>query len=363
MTETEFYPLRIDRVSPETDSAVCVRFAVPPELAGTFRFRPGQYLTLRRTLDGSEVRRSYSICSAPGDPFLEVAIKHISGGVFSGFACDQLQAGDSIDVMPPRGTFTTELDPANSKNYMCIAAGSGITPIISIIKAILDTEPRSRVTLIYGNRLTSSIMFRERLGMIKNRHLGRFNWINVLSREEQDADVLYGRVNNLKGAELQQKHLIDIAATDEFFLCGPESMISEVSRGLRAEGIDESRIHYELFYSSAEDARAVIEKHHARVRQYAGQVSNVTVRADGRSITFELSADGENILDAALGHGADLPFSCKGGVCATCKARLVEGRVDMDLNHALSPEDVDNGLILTCQAHPVTDSVVVDFDT
>ena len=219
------------------------------------------------------------------------------------------------------------------------------------------------MTLIYGNRRSSAIMFKERLGFLKNRYLNRFNWINVLSREEQDAEVLYGRINNRKGAELQHKHLIDIASTDEFFLCGPESMISEVSRGLRAEGVAESRIHYELFYSSAEDARAVIEKHHARVLQYAGQVSEVTVRADGRSINFELSADGENILDAALSHGADLPFSCKGGVCATCKARLMEGRVDMDLNHALSGEDLESGLILTCQAHPVTAKVVVDFDS
>jgi len=363
MAETEFYPLRIAEVSPETDAAVCVRFDLPEELADTFRFRQGQYLTLRKTLDDQEIRRSYSICSAVGEPGLEVAIKRIDGGVFSNYANDELKAGDTIEVMPPKGTFTSGLDPTKEKHYMCIAAGSGITPILSIIKTILATEPRSRVTLIYGNRRSSTIMFKDRLGFIKNRYLGRFNWINVLSREEQDAEVLHGRVNNRKGAELQQKHLIDIACTDEFFLCGPESMISEVSRGLRAEGIDESRIHYELFYSSAEDARAVIEKHHARVLQYAGQVSEVVVRADGRSISYELSADGENILDGALSHGADLPFSCKGGVCATCKARLVEGEVDMDLNHALSEEDIANGFILTCQAHPVTDRVVVDFDT
>lgn len=363
MAESDFYPLRIAEVTPETDDAVCVRFEVPEELADSFRFRQGQYLTLRKTLDGQEIRRSYSICSAVGDPHLEVAIKRISGGVFSNYANDELRAGDTIEVMPPKGTFTTELDPENKKNYMCVAAGSGITPILSIVKTILATEPRSRVTLLYGNRRSSTIMFKDRLGFLKNRHLDRFNWINVLSREEQDAEVLYGRINNRKGAELQQKHLIDIAATDEFFLCGPESMISEVSRGLRAEGIDETRIHYELFYSSAEDAQAVIEKHHARVLQYAGQVSEVVVTADGRSIGFELSADGENILDAALGHGADLPFSCKGGVCATCKARLVEGRVDMDLNHVLSEDDIKNGLILTCQAHPVTAKVVVDFDS
>lgn len=363
VTDNDFYPLRIASVTRETSDSVCVRFQVPEELADIFRFRQGQYLTLRETLDGKEVRRCYSICSAVGDPGPEIAIKRINGGVFSNYANDALKAGDSIDVMPPRGTFTTELAPAIGKNYMCVAAGSGITPIMSIIKTILATEPESRVTLIYGNRRTSTIMFRERLGFLKNRYLGRFHWINVLSREEQDAEVLYGRINNRKGAELQQKHLIDIAATDEFFLCGPESMISEVSRGLRAEGVDESRIHYELFYASAEDARAVIEKHHARVLQFGGRVSEVVVRADGRAISFDLSADGENILDGAMEHGADLPFSCKGGVCATCKARLVEGEVDMDLNHALSEEDIENGFILTCQAHPVSDRVVVDFDS
>lgn len=362
MADADFYPLRIAEANPETDEAVCIRFDVPEELAERFRFKQGQYLTLRTMLDGQEVRRSYSICSGVDDGVLEIAVKKIPGGVFSTYANEELAAGDTLEVMPPRGTFYTELDPKQKKNYMCIAAGSGITPVLSIIKTILATEPDSRVTLIYGNRRTSTIMFKDRLGFIKNRYMDRFNWINVLSREEQDAEVLQGRINNRKGGELQQKHLIYIASTDEFFLCGPESMISEVSRGLRAEGIDESRIHYELFYSSAEDAQAVIEKHHARVLQYGGQVSEVVVRADGRSINFELSADGENILDGALSHGADLPFSCKGGVCATCKARLVEGEVDMDLNHALSDKEVADGMVLTCQAHPVSEKVVVDFD-
>lgn len=362
MADADFYSLRIAEVNPETDEAVCVRFDVPEELADKFCFKQGQYLTLRTILDGQEVRRSYSVCSGMDDGVLEVAIKKMPGGVFSTYANEELAASDTIEVMPPRGTFYTELDPKQKKNYMCVAAGSGITPVLSIIKTVLATEPDSRVTLIYGNRRSSTIMFKERLGFIKNRYMDRFNWINVLSREEQDAEVLHGRINNRKGGELQQKHLIDIGTTDEFFLCGPESMISEVSRGLRAEGIDESRIHYELFYSSAEDAQAVIEKHHARVMQYAGQVSEVIVRADGRSISFELSADGENILDGALSHGADLPFSCKGGVCATCKATLVEGEVDMDLNHALSEKEVAAGMILTCQAHPVSEKVVVDFD-
>ena len=362
MAEAQFYPLRIAEITPETDAAVCIRFDVPADLADRFRFTQGQYLTLQARIDDQEIRRSYSICSGVNEDRLEVAIKRMKGGVFSTFANDKLAAGDVIEVMPPQGTFYTKLGPDNSKSYMCIAAGSGITPILSIIKSILSTEPMSRVTLIYGNSRSSTIMFRDKLGFIKNRYMDRFDWINVMSREEQDAEVLYGRINNRKGGELQQKRLIDLASVDEFFLCGPESMISEVSRGLRAEGIDESHIHYELFYSSAEDAQAVIEKHHARAMQYAGHVSDVTVNADGRAISFELSTEGENILDAALSNGADLPFSCKGGVCATCKARLLEGKVDMDLNHALSKEELAQGMILTCQAHPVTDKVVVDFD-
>ena len=205
-------------------------------------------------------------------------------------------------------------------------------------------------------------MFKTELSNLKNKYMGRFKWLNILSREEQDAEVLYGRLDNRKGGELNNAGLINIAETDEFFLCGPESMISEVSRGLRASGIDEEHIHYELFFASADDAKAVVAKHHARAEQYAGQVSKVSVKVNGRSILFDLTADGENILDGAMRNGADLPFSCKGGVCATCKARVIDGEVEMDLNHALSDREVADGMILTCQAHPISESVTVDFD-
>jgi ring-1,2-phenylacetyl-CoA epoxidase subunit PaaE len=359
---SEFYPLTISNKVNETDSAICLSFDVPNELKEQYQFVQGQYLTLRATINGEEVRRSYSICSGLDDNDLSVAIKRIDGGVFSNFAHDELNAGDSIDVMVPQGEFHTPLDAGNSKNYMCIAAGSGITPMMSIIKSVLSREPNSRVTLIYGNKNSATVMFKDALSFVKNRYMTRFNWINVLSREEQDAEVLYGRINNRKGAELQASKLMDINATDEFFLCGPESMISEVSRGLRDFGVDESHIHYELFFASAEDAQAVIEKHHERAKQYAGKVSNVSVKVAGRTTKFELAATGENILDGALNIGADLPYSCKGGVCATCKARLLEGKVEMDLNHSLTDQEVEEGMILTCQAHPLTDDVVVDFD-
>ncbi len=358
-----FYPLRIADVRQETADAVCISFELPAPMAQTFTFIQGQYLTLRREIEGQEIRRSYSICSAIGEGTLRIAVKKIEGGVFSTFANESLKRGDQIEVMPPQGEFHAPLDPAQGRSYLCIAAGSGITPVLSIIKTVLQTEPLSRVTLIYGNRTTRSIMFREELSFIKNRFMRRFQWINILSREEQDTEVLNGRVNNKKGADLQRRHLIRIRDYAHFFLCGPESMISEVSRGLRKEGITEDRIHYELFFASAQDARTVVEKHHARALKLGGKSSTITVVADGRSIDFELACDGENILDAALANGADLPFSCKGGVCATCKARLIEGEVDMDLNYALSSADLERGFILCCQAHPLTDRVRVDFDS
>lgn len=362
MGEARFHLLSVAEVRPETDSAVCVTFDVPEPLRDTFRFIQGQYLTLSARIDGEDVSRSYSVCSSVDEGCLKVGIKKIDGGLFSTYANERLSAGDEIRVLPPRGNFFTELSEDNEKNYMCICIGSGITPILSIVKSILKREPRSVVTLLYGNRNSATVMFKSELSFLKNRYMTRFNWVNILSREEQDAEVLYGRIDNRKGGELQRKRLIDIAGTDEFFLCGPQSMISEVSRGLRGSGVDESHIRYELFSSSIEDARTAVEKHLARAQQYAGKVSDVTVTVAGRSSRFELSTDGESILDGALRNGADLPFSCKGGVCATCRARLLEGQVELDINHALGEKELQEGLILTCQAHPITDRVVLDFD-
>lgn len=361
MADMQFHALTVAAVEAETDNAIKVSFAVPDDLRDTFRYRQGQYLTLQSTVNGEPVRRSYSICSGINDPAMQVAIKRVEGGVFSNFANDALRGGVTLDVMPPQGNFYTELDPQQSRDYLFIAAGSGITPVVSNIRSILETEPGSSVTLLYGNQRTNTMMFRETLSFLKNRYLPRFHWVNILSREDQGADVLNGRLNNRKGAELNRR-LIRLGSYDEYFICGPESMISEVSRGLRGVGVGEEHIHYELFASSAEDARAVVEKHHARVREYGGKLSQVTVIMDGRGSSFELSADGENVLDAGLNHGIDLPYSCKGGVCSTCKARLVEGRVDMDITHGLEPGEVEQGYILTCQAHPISDKVVVDFD-
>lgn len=356
-----FQRLTVAAVLKETDNAVCVTFDVPAAMKDTFRFSHGQYLTLKSIIDGVEVQRSYSICSCVDDPDLRIAIKHVEGGAFSTYANESLCAGDVLDVLPPAGTFTCELNPENEKIYLCIAAGSGITPIVSIVKSILAREPKSEVTLLYGNQRVASIMFREELEQLKNRYMSRFQLIHILSREVRDIEILNGRIDNKKGGELSQR-LLDLQGTDEFFLCGPEGMISEVSRGLRASGINESRIHYELFGASADDAAVVVEKHHARARRLGGKMCSVTVKADGRETEFELSADGENILDGAMDAGLDLPFACKGGVCATCKAKILEGQVDMDLNHVLDQRELDDGYVLTCQAHPVSDKVVIDFD-
>ncbi len=357
---SQFQTLTIGAVAQEPNSTLHVTLDVPESLADKFEFTQGQYLTFRAILDGEEVRRSYSICSAVGEP-LSVAIKKIEGGAFSEYAHANFKQGLDVEVMAPEGEFNVAVEPQSARKYLLIAAGSGITPIISIAKTVLACEPQSQVTLLYGNRRSGDIIFREQLLWLKNRYLDRLQWINIFSQETQDAPILNGRINNRKGGELNQR-LIDIVSFDEFFLCGPEGMISEVSRGLRATGIDEAHIHYELFFASPEDARIAIEKHQARAREFAGLTTEVIVRSNGREVAFDLTADGENILDGAMHSGLDLPFACKGGVCATCKARVLEGEVDMDLNHALSTEEVEQGYVLTCQAHPISRKVVVDFD-
>ena len=356
----EFYPLTVSQTQLEANDVLWVELAVPSELADLFHFHQGQYLTFAATVDGQALRRSYSICAGIGEP-LAVAVKKIPGGMFSNYVHRHFRPGETVFVAPPDGVFFTPLDPASHRRYLCIAAGSGITPIISIVKSVLATEPQSEVTLVYGNRKSADIIFREPLLWLKNRYMRRFQWLNVFSRETQSAAVFNGRIDNKKGAELSRS-LIDIQSFDEFFLCGPQGMVAEVSRGLRSVGVAENHIHYELFFASAEDARLAVRKHQARSKTFAGLTTSVVVKAGGREVGFELDAAGENILDGALHAGLELPFSCKGGVCATCKAKLEKGQVDMDLNHALSDEQLAQGFILTCQSHPTSKEVVIDFD-
>ena len=285
---SNFYPLQVEKIIQETDEAKRLVLSVADDDVSKFAFKHGQYLTFLKEIDGEEVRRSYSICSSVNDANLEVAVKQISGGAFSTFVNEQLQAGDTLQVAPPAGDFTVPLQPENEKHYLCIAAGSGITPIMSIVKTILETEPKSQVSLLFGNKRVNTIMFKEELESLKNTYMQRFQLIHVLSQEDREFSILNGRIDNQKGAELC-RHLLDLNSIDEFFLCGPEAMVSEVSRGLRASGIHEENIRYELFGASADDARVAVQKHHDRAKKHQGKIFNVTVINDGRSVKFELA--------------------------------------------------------------------------
>ena len=363
MSDINFYPLTISDAQAETDNAVCITFAVPEQQQKVFNFKQGQFLTLKAVINGEEIRRSYSICSGINDGHMRVGIKRVKDGIFSNYANDNYKVGDTVEVMPPQGSFYTELHMDNRKRYMCLAVGSGITPILSIIKSILTSEPKSHISLIYANRGTKTVMFKEELSFLKNRYLNRLQWTNIMSQEDQGTDILNGRLDIKKGYLLQRYKVIDIQNTDDVFICGPESMMSEVSHGFRLEGLQESQIHYELFASSKEDSQARMAKAQQRVNDYSEQkTTKVTVKADGRAIQFELATVGENILDAGMKNGMELPYSCKAGVCSTCKAKLVQGQVDMDVCHGLTPSEVAAGYILCCQAHPISDEVVVDFD-
>lgn len=353
-----FQKLTVADIRKETADCVSVSFTVPADLKETFQYKQGQYITLRTIIHGKDVRRSYSICSSPLDNELRVAVKKVDGGLFSVYANERLQKGDVLDVMPPIGKFFTELDPHQSKNYVGFAAGSGITPLLSILKTTLRTEPKSEFTLVYGNRNRHSIIFKEELEGLKNLYMNRFRVIYVLSREKTDAAINFGRIDAEKCSALSGK-TIDITNTDAFFLCGPENMIFSVKDQLEQSGVDKKKIHFELFTTPG-SSQPSIAKSESSAKQEVK--SKITIKLDGISFDFDLGFEGDAILDAALKNGADLPYACKGGVCCTCRAKLVEGEVDMDVNYGLEPEEIAQGFILTCQSHPRTEKVVVDFD-
>jgi ring-1,2-phenylacetyl-CoA epoxidase subunit PaaE len=353
-----FHPLTIEAIKKETADCVSIKFAVPEALKEAFRYKQGQSLTMKTMIHGEEVRRTYSLCSSPLDDEWKVAVKKVEGGLFSTFANEKLKPGDSIDIMEPVGKFNTELNPAHKKNYLAIAAGSGITPVLSIIKTTLRTEPLSSFTLVYGNKNRNSIIFFEELEGLKNKYLERFSLIHVLSRERTDSSLNFGRIDQNKLSVLEK--LINYSAVDETFICGPEEMIFCVKDYLETKGIDKKKIHFELFTSSAPQKSKI--KNQISVIE-TGPQSKISVKVDGRSFEFDLPLDSDiTILDAALKQGADLPFACKGGMCCTCKAKLMEGEVSMDVHWGLEEEEVENGYILTCQSHPRTERVVVDFD-
>lgn len=352
-----FHTLKVKAVKKQTPDCVSVSFEVPAALQKDFAFTQGQNITLKKIIDGEEIRRSYSICTAPFENELTVAIKKVDGGKFSAYANDVLKSGDEMEVLPPTGKFYTALQAGNKKNYMAIAAGSGITPVISIIKTTLQTEPQSNFTLVFVNRNRSSIIFFEELEGLKNKFLQRFNFINLLTREKTDADIFFGRIDAKKLDELSK--LVDYNKQDEFFICGPEAMIFCVNDFLATKGIDKKKVHFELFTTPGANqpgGKAAKGQTAEKIR------SIIQIKLDGRTVDFPMNIDSGSILDEALKQGADLPFACKGGVCCTCKAKLVEGKVEMDVNWGLEEEEIKRGFILTCQSHPVTEKVVIDFD-
>jgi ring-1,2-phenylacetyl-CoA epoxidase subunit PaaE len=354
---SKFHPLPIARVERETRDAVAITFAVPEALREQFRFSQGQHLTLRTDVGGEDVRRSYSICSGVQDGTLRIAVKKSPGGMFSTWANEALKAGDTIDVMPPLGHFNVALDAKSARHYLGFAAGSGITPLLSIIKTTLAGEPASSFTLVYGNRASGTVMFREELAALKDIYLGRFNLVHVLSREAQDIPLLHGRIDRAK-ADALLTQWVRLPTIDAAFVCGPEGMMDAVIAALKARGLADSKIKVERFAAS-------IPKH-THVTQVAPEPGHteceVTVIIDGATRSFVLEKSKENILEAGLRNGIELPYSCKGGVCSTCRCRLVEGEVDMDVNFALEDYEVAGGFILSCQSYPVTDRVTIDFD-
>jgi len=354
---SKFYPLTVAQVKHETRDAIAVTFDVPPELKDTFAYRQGQYLTLRTSIDGEDVRRSYSICSAVQDERLRVAIKRCSGGLFSNWATERLQPGMQLEVMPPSGNFNVPLDATSSRHYLAFAAGSGITPILSIVKTTLQAEPESRFTIVYGNRASSTVIFRDELTDLKDQYMGRLRLVYVMSREQQDIELFNGRINEAKCGQLLNGW-IDIRDIDVAFICGPEDMMHGVSRALQAAGLAKEQIRIELFAASA-PAR---ERKPRDVSLEARHQTEVTVIMDGSAASFTMDKDKESLLEAGLRAGIDMRYSCKGGVCSTCRCKVLDGEVEMDVNYALEDYEVARGFVLSCQSFPVTDKVVVDFD-
>ena len=351
-----FHKLKVKDTRKESADCVSVAFEIATGIQKDFQFIPGQNVTLRKTFNGEEIRRSYSICSSPFENELRVAIKKVPGGIFSTYACDQLQKGDMIEVLPPTGNFYTEILPSQKKNYLFIAAGSGITPVISLVKTILAIEKESEVTLLYGNKGLNSVIFKEQLESLKDKYMQRFNLHHVFSREKTENDFNSGRINDEKLKILSK--LVNFKTVDNFFICGPEPLIYSAKDFLRKTGIDPDKIHFELFTTPTKQSTKIFEE----VKQTQLEGSEITMRIDGRTFQFKLDYNGKSILDAGLEHGADLPFACKGGVCCTCKAKLIEGQVEMEANYGLEKSELKAGYILTCQSHPRSERVLVDYD-
>ncbi|MBS0530885.1 MAG: phenylacetate-CoA oxygenase/reductase subunit PaaK [Proteobacteria bacterium] len=356
LSTPRFHRLTVNDLRREAADAVSLAFAIPQELARDYDFAPGQYLTLRTTMDGEEVRRSYSICSGPDDGELRIAVKKVDGGVFSSWAADELKAGDALDVMTPTGRFGVPHAADVARTHVGFAAGSGITPILSIVKGVLAREPHSRFFLFYGNRTAENMLFREVLEELKDRFLQRLSVFHVISGEEQDIPILHGRLDGEK-VRVLLRAMVPAESIDHVFVCGPTGMSEDIEAACRDIGIADERIHVERFVSGLGGkprAKAV-------VAPGAPPKAIAALIVDGKRREVPVT-EGESILDAALRAGMDLPFACKGGMCSTCRAKLVEGEAEMEVNYSLEPWETDAGFILTCQARPISGRVVVDYD-
>ncbi|NNE29864.1 MAG: phenylacetate-CoA oxygenase/reductase subunit PaaK [Saprospiraceae bacterium] len=355
----EFHRLQVKEIEKETDDCVSLTFLVPHELQEDFQYTQGQYLTLRSQIFGEEIRRAYSLCSSPLDGEWRVAIKKIPKGKFSSYANDVLQVGDGLEVLPPQGKFFTPFSKGQKKNYLFFAAGSGITPILSILKTGLKVEDQSEFTLVYGNKGIQSVIFFEELEALKNQYLDRLSIHHVFSREFTEAPVNSGRIDEGKLKQLA-RGLVDFESVDDVFICGPVGMTETLKENLPGLGVSKESIHVELFANP--DQELGRETVYEAPKEIADTESEVFITLDGKTVSFPLTFGGKNILDASMEKGLDLPYACKGGVCSTCRAKLVEGEVDMPVNYALEPYELEAGFILTCQSHPRSEKIVVDFD-
>lgn len=351
----QFHSLKVTNIHHTIRDAVVL--TLQPEDPEVFAFKQGQYLTFMQDFDGVELRRNYSICAGLDDDVLQVGIKHVQGGAFSSFANTNLKIGDSLQAMPPSGTFFTEIEPNKTKSYLGFAGGSGITPVLSILKTVLSREPRSTFTLVYANRAVNTIMFREELEDLKNSYMERLTIIHILE-SGQDIELFTGRIDEAKCEKLFH-HWINMKSVDTAFICGPEPMMLTVAQSLKIHGLEPHQIKFELFTES-QQGRLARQAISARASKQKGTEARVTV--EGVTRTFTMPKD-QSVLEASLDNALDAPFACKAGVCSTCKARVIEGEYEMLTNHALEDYEVEQGMVLTCQCYPLSDAITVEYDT
>lgn len=353
----KFHSIKVADIYKETKDCSVVTFEIPEELRQDFTFKQGQHLTLRKNFEGGEQRRSYSLCSSPTENKWQVGVKKINGGLFSAYVNDELKVGDLIDIMPPNGIFYSEIEPEKAKNYVAFAAGSGITPILSIIKTHLALEPNSIFQLFYLNRSVKSIIFKEEIELLRNKYFGRFEIFHFLTKEKRNIELFNGRFTKEKLDVITDK-LIDVPAVDECFICGPEEMIFLIKDAMIEAGMSKEKVRFELFNTGLSEEQKLKTQ---RILEKKVEGTEVTIIDGGKEFHFVMDDDFDNILDGALAAGADLPFACKGGVCSTCRCKVIEGEVEMKVNYALDENEVAKNYILSCQAVPVSKKVVVDF--